>query len=181
VSTHSRQKELLPWLAKNPNVDVILTTYNFTMEPFMNDVIAEASQAGNGLVCMKVMAGGTRGPGASPAISEKLHRAGALTSALEWVLRNCNVGTTIPSITDMDQLDANLKAMSQPYGAPDKQILAVQLRHIHRSIADCAASVPDSAGKVCRYRMCCDSPFMRKGTASSLSAASDTCRSMRRM
>ena len=52
------------------NVDVILTAYNFTMEPFMNDVIAEASKAGKGIVCMKVMAGGTRGRGATPAITE---------------------------------------------------------------------------------------------------------------
>ena len=36
VSTHSGQKELIPCLAKNPNIDVILTQYNFTMEPFMN-------------------------------------------------------------------------------------------------------------------------------------------------
>jgi uncharacterized protein len=142
VSTHSGQKELIPWLAKNPNVDVILTTYNFTMEPFMNDVIAEASQAGKGIVCMKVMAGGTRGQGASPAITEKLHRPGALTSALKWVLRNRNIGTTIPSMTDMDQLDANLKAMSQPYAAPDEQILAVHLRRIEpfycRLCGECA-------------------------------------------
>ena len=142
VSTHSGQKELIPWLAKNPNVDVILTTYNFTMEPFMNDVIAEASQAGKGIVCMKVMAGGTRGRGASPAITEKLHRAGALTSALKWVLRNRNIGTTVPSMTDMDQLDANLKAMSQPYGASDEQILAVHLRRIEpfycRLCGECA-------------------------------------------
>jgi predicted aldo/keto reductase-like oxidoreductase len=130
VSTHSGQKELLPWLAKNPNIDVILTTYNFTMEPFMNDVIAEAAQAGKGIVCMKVMAGGTRGRGASPEISEKLHRDGALTSALKWVLRNPKIGTTIPSMTDMDQLDANLKAMTQPFAAPDEKILAMHLQRI---------------------------------------------------
>ncbi len=130
VSTHSGQKELLPWLAKNPNIDVILTTYNFTMEPFMNDVIAVAAQAGKGIVCMKVMAGGTRGRGASPAISEKLHRDGALTSALKWVLRNPQIGTTVPSMTDMDQLDANLKAMTQPFGAADENILAMHLEHI---------------------------------------------------
>ena len=130
VSTHQGQKELIPWLAKNPNIDVILTQYNFTMEAFMNDVIAEASAAGKGVVCMKVMAGGTRGRGASPAISETLHREGALTSALKWVLRNPHIGTTIPSMTDNDQLDANLKAMAQPFGALDEKILAAHLEHI---------------------------------------------------
>ena len=60
VSTHSGQKELMPWLAKNPLVDVILTSYNFTMEPFMPAVIEEAAKAGKGIVAMKVMAGGLR-------------------------------------------------------------------------------------------------------------------------
>jgi len=130
VSTHQGQKELLPWLAKNANVDVILTTYNFTMEPFMNDVIAEASKAGKGIVVMKPMAGGTRGRGATPAITERLGRDGALTSALKWVIRNPQVSTTIPSMTDMDQLDSNLKAMSQPFGPADEKILAMHLEHI---------------------------------------------------
>ena len=30
VSTHAGQPVLVPWLAKNPNVDVILSAYNFT-------------------------------------------------------------------------------------------------------------------------------------------------------
>ncbi len=62
VSTHSGQKELIPFLAKNPNVDVILTQYNFSMEPFMNEVIDEAAKAGKGIVAMKIMAGGFRRP-----------------------------------------------------------------------------------------------------------------------
>src|SRR3954454_5597020 len=60
VSSHGGQRELLPWLATNPNVDVILTAYNFTMEPFMNSVIETAEKAGKGIVAMKVMAGGLR-------------------------------------------------------------------------------------------------------------------------
>ena len=128
VSTHSGQQELLPWLAKNPNIDAILTTYNFTMEPFMNDVIAEASKAGKSVVAMKVMAGGTRGRGG--ANTEKLKRDGALAAALKWVIRNPNVGSTVPSMTDTDQLEANLRAMSQPFGVTDEKILAMHLERI---------------------------------------------------
>ena len=43
---------------------MILTTYNFSMEPFMNDAIEEAAKAGKGVVAMKVMAGGFRRPAA---------------------------------------------------------------------------------------------------------------------
>ena len=130
VSTHGGQQDLMPWLARNPNIDVILTSYNFTMPPFMDSVIAEAGKAGKGIVAMKVMAGGTRrGRAGDPGI-EKLRREGALTSALKWVLRNPSLGTTVPSMTDMDQLDANLMQMSIPFGAADEKILAVHLREI---------------------------------------------------
>ena len=111
VSTHSGQQELIPFLAKNPNVDVILTQYNFTMEPFMNEVIDEAAKAGKGIVAMKVMAGGFRRPQPGDPIQEKLKRDGAMLAALKWVVRNPNVDTTVPSMTDMDQLDENLKAI----------------------------------------------------------------------
>jgi predicted aldo/keto reductase-like oxidoreductase len=53
-----------------------------------------------------------------------------MLAALKWVLRNKNVDTTIPSITDMDQLDENLKAMSQPLSDGDKKLLAAQLEYI---------------------------------------------------
>ena len=130
VSTHSGQKELIPFLAKNPNIDVILTQYNFSMEPFMNEVIDEAAKAGKGIVAMKIMAGGFRRPQPGNLIQEKLKRDGAMLAALKWVVRNPNVHTTVPSMTDMDQLDENLKAFAQPFSAADEKLLALQLDHI---------------------------------------------------
>lgn len=130
VSTHGGQQELMPWLAKNPAIDVILTTYNFTMQPFMNAVIEEAARAGKGIVAMKVMAGGTRRGRGANANAERLSRPGALASALKWVLRNPNVHTTVPSMTDMDQLEENLRAMSQPYGDADAKLLVAHLQDI---------------------------------------------------
>ncbi len=126
VSTHSGQRELIPFLAKHPKIDVILTQYNFTMQPFMNDLVAEASKAGKGVVAMKVMAGGFRRGNADA----RLKRDGAMLAALKWAVRNPNVHTTVPSMTDMDQLDENLKAMSQPFGVGDEKILAMQMDHI---------------------------------------------------
>ena len=130
VSTHSGQKELIPWLTANPNIDVILTQYNFSMEPFMNDVIEQAAKAGKGVVAMKVMAGGFRRAQPGNLTQEKLKREGAMVAALRWVLKNPNVGTTIPSMTDMDQLDENLKAGAQTFSAADEKILAMHLDYI---------------------------------------------------
>jgi aryl-alcohol dehydrogenase-like predicted oxidoreductase len=130
VSTHQGQPELLPFLAKNPHVDVILTAYNFTMDPVMNTVIEQAAKAGKGIVAMKVMAGGFRRMRPTDPNYSRLKADGGLLAALKWVIRNPNVATTIPSMTDNDQLEENLKAMSQPFGPADEKILSAQLEHI---------------------------------------------------
>jgi len=49
VSTHAGQPELFPAIIqKMPHFDVILTSYNFTMDPKMDEVIASAAKAGSG-------------------------------------------------------------------------------------------------------------------------------------
>ena len=60
---------------------------------------------------MKVMAGGTRGrkPPAADAAP------GRLTAALKWVLKNPDIATTVPSMTDMEQLDQNFKVMTETF------------------------------------------------------------------
>ena len=49
VSTHSGQAELIPFLAKHPQVEVILTAYNFTLEPAVAAAMKQASEAGKEL------------------------------------------------------------------------------------------------------------------------------------
>ena len=129
VSTHGGQPELLPFLAKHEKIDVILTAYNFTMEPVMTAVIEEAAKAGKGIVAMKVMAGGSgggrgRSRGGPNPNAEKLKQPGAMAAVLRWVTRNPNVHTTVPSMTDMDQLAENVRAGSQPFGPSDQKLLA---------------------------------------------------------
>jgi predicted aldo/keto reductase-like oxidoreductase len=79
-------------------------------------------------VAMKVMSGG-RGAEAKAA-REKLAASGSLLPALKWVLRSPHVGATIPSTTDMAQLEENLRAMSEPWGPEDEERLAARLERI---------------------------------------------------
>ncbi|GAB4233694.1 MAG: aldo/keto reductase [Acidobacteriota bacterium] len=130
VSTHSNQKQLLRELAKQPEIDVVLAAYNFTMDEDMRAAVAEARQAGKGIVAMKVMAGGFRRVREGNPLREKLQRPGALVAALRWILHDRNVDTAIPSITDMQQLEENLGAMARPFGPEDEQLLAAQLEMI---------------------------------------------------
>ena len=130
VSTHGGQPELFPAVIAKKHFDVILTAYNFTMDPSMDGLIQSAKDAGIGIVAMKVMAGGFRQIKPGNPRYDTFQRDGAMLSMLKWVLRNKNVDTTIPSITDFDQLDQNLKAMSEPFTPADEKLLAARLEHL---------------------------------------------------
>ncbi len=99
----------------------------------MDELVSTLKNANIGVVAMKVMAGGqrqTRSGGANDRTREILQRQGASLAALKWVLRNRNVATTIPSITDGDQLEENLKAMAAPFAPEDEKILTARLNEI---------------------------------------------------
>ena len=130
VSTHSGQPQLIPWMIQKEVFDVVLAAYNFTMDPAMDQAVESAARAGLGVVAMKVMAGGSRSHRLGDPIGSKLARPGAMLSALKWVVKNPNVATTVPSMTDMDQLDENLKAMEHGYNSADATILTAHLERI---------------------------------------------------
>ena len=161
VSTHN-SKDMVPFLVKKGATDVVLATYNFTMDKAFAEAMAQASAAGLGVVAMKVMAGGFRQRGPSDPNSAKLHRQGAMLAALKWVLKDSYVHTTIPGMTDMDQLDENLKAMTEPYSAREEQLLAWQLdfitpvycRMCGECDGHCAKGLP--VADVLRYAMYAD-------------------------
>jgi hypothetical protein len=130
VSTHGGQQQLLPWMAQKSVFDVVLAAYNFSMDSSMDQALQAAAKSGMGVVAMKVMAGGFRTPKPGDPIQDKLKQKGALLAALKWVINKPYVMTTIPSITDMDQLDENVQSMSQPYSASDNKLLAAHLEQI---------------------------------------------------
>jgi len=142
ISTHSGQQQLLPWMAQKGVFDVVLTSYNFTMDASMEQAIDVAAKAGMGVAALKVMAGGPR--------NQKLAQPGALLSALKWVIDKPNIATAIPSMTDMSQLDENLKAMAEPISADDHKVLAAHLEIIKplycrmcgECDGDCAKGLP---------------------------------------
>jgi predicted aldo/keto reductase-like oxidoreductase len=147
ISTHSGYPEIIPaFVAKASEVDVLLTSYNFSMDPSMPTLVQSAAQAGLGVVAMKVMAGGFRRVREGNKLREILGRSGAMLAALKWVLKDTNVNTTIPSITDMDQLDENMKAMTAPFTEADGKLLAAQLDYIRplycRMCGSCEGTCP---------------------------------------
>jgi hypothetical protein len=127
VSLHSGHAEVIP-AAIAKKMDVVLVTYNFTMADRNDALMQSLHDAGVGVVAMKVMAGG-RGPEAV-ATREKLAAQGGMLAALKWTLRKPFVHATIPSTTDMAQLDENLRAMAEPWAPADEQKLVTRLEQI---------------------------------------------------
>lgn len=106
-STHANEPVVIDAAAGLNIFDVILTSYNFkqTYVNEMNSAIKKANQAGIGIVAMKTMAGGG-------FLDKEKTKPINSTAALKWVLSNPDVTTTIPGMTDFDQLDLNVKLLS---------------------------------------------------------------------
>jgi uncharacterized protein len=156
ISTHAGQKELVPAVIQSGHFDVLLTSYNFTMDPSFDDLVASSAKAGLGIVAMKVMAGGQRTANRrSTRENEILGRDGAMLAALKWCLKNKNVATTIPSITDMDQLDENLKAMSQPFSTADDKVLTAHLREIRPTYCSMCGNCEGTCNRGLPYQTSC--------------------------
>ncbi len=130
VSTHGGQPEVIDAAIKCGKIDVVLLAYNFTLGADVEAAINRAKEAKLGLVAMKVMAGGFRRVKPGEKLYTTLKREGAMLSALKWVLKNPKIDTTIPSMTDMDQLDENLKAMTTKFTDADQKTLSAHLDHI---------------------------------------------------
>jgi aryl-alcohol dehydrogenase-like predicted oxidoreductase len=127
VSLHAGHAEVIP-AAIAKKLDVVLLTHNFTMGERNLALLRSLDEAGTGVVAMKVMAGG-RDPQAR-AMRDRLAARGGMLAALKWVLRSPHVHATIPSITDMEQLDENLRAMSEPWTEADEKMLTAWLERI---------------------------------------------------
>lgn len=130
VSTHKGQDQVIDRAIKCGMIDVVLVGYNFATDPKVGEAIAAAHKAGLGVVGMKVMAGGFRRMKPGERAYNVMKRDGAPLAALKWVLNNPNIDTTIPSITDMEQLDEDFRAMSSKFTEADEKILAQQLDYI---------------------------------------------------
>jgi predicted aldo/keto reductase-like oxidoreductase len=106
VSTHSNEPEVLDAVVEGKFYDVVLTSYNFKQDHRleMRNAIARAAAAGVGIIAMKTMAGG---------FLDKLRIKRVNTrAALKWVLQDENVHTTVPGITNFEQLESNMAVMA---------------------------------------------------------------------
>jgi predicted aldo/keto reductase-like oxidoreductase len=129
ISTHSPITIVDRVLAVG-KFEVVLSTYNFTVGTGNDPAYKKLAAAGIGMVAMKVMAPASRAkgfqdlPGFQADRMDRVQKPGGPLAALKWVLRDKRFATTIPSMTDVDQLEMNVRAMSEPFNAADEKLLA---------------------------------------------------------
>ncbi|HUX58237.1 MAG TPA: aldo/keto reductase [Bacteroidales bacterium] len=115
-STHANEPIVIDAAAESDLWDVILTSYNFK-QSYLNELhsaISKASKAGIGIVAMKTMAGGG-------FLDKEKTKPINSTAALKWALSNPDITTTIPGMTDFDQLDLNVKILADTSITDDEQ------------------------------------------------------------
>lgn len=138
ISFHFNMEKMLPFVANHGSFDIALASYNFTLGPEVGQAIVEARKLGLGVVAMKVMAGGyariQRGDRLygqdAGKLTGRLKQPGAMLAALKWALQNKSVDTAIIGITDFEELDEDMRAMSEPFTGRDETLLARQLETI---------------------------------------------------
>jgi aryl-alcohol dehydrogenase-like predicted oxidoreductase len=125
LSTHSPD-DMVDRILEVGKIEVVLSTYNFTMGSTRDAAFERISKAGLGLVAMKVMAGGLKTTRPRP----QMQRPMAGLAALKWAIRKPYFATAIPSMTDMEQLEMNFRAMGGALEPAEERILARRLDEI---------------------------------------------------
>ncbi len=106
-STHRNEAVVIDAAAGKDDWDVILTSYNFQQayRKELDAAIHKAAEAGIGIVAMKTLAGGG-------FLDKEKTKPINTTAALKWALSNPDIHTTIPGMTQFDQLDLNVKILA---------------------------------------------------------------------
>jgi len=101
-STHRNEAAVIDAAASKGDWDVILTSYNFQQayRKELDAAVRKAAAAGIGIIAMKTLAGGG-------FLDKEKTKPINTTAAIKWVLSNKDITTTIPGMTQFDQLDLN--------------------------------------------------------------------------
>jgi len=115
VSTHGNEHEVIRAVTESKIHEVVLTAYNFRQPHVkeMDAAMAEAAEAGIGIVAMKTQAGVYWDQEQQNPINPQ--------AALKWVIKNKNVHTTIPGISTFEHLAADMAVMEDLELSPEEK------------------------------------------------------------
>ena len=135
---------MLPRVLDSGAIDAVMLAFNFALAdrrptlfeevvggPARVEAIARLRKAGVGIVAMKpLMAGLSKDvvPPERRAWHESLDtgpkRRAVFSAALKWVVRSEHADTAPVMMSSLEQVEANVKAASEPFTESDKRVLA---------------------------------------------------------
>jgi aryl-alcohol dehydrogenase-like predicted oxidoreductase len=147
VSTHD-PNAIVDHVLKFGKIDVVLLTYSYPMGTTRDAAIKKMQDAGIGLVAMKVVvatAGFTMGRGGADTPKPRL-QGDAPLAAVKWALKNPAIAVTIPYMANTDQLEMNVRAMTESYTPGDDKLLYAKSEEIRpyycRMCYECKGQCP---------------------------------------
>jgi predicted aldo/keto reductase-like oxidoreductase len=122
ISTHDINA-VVDKIIKLGKHDVVQTTYSYPIGSDRNAALHRLHEAGIGVVAMKVVvAMSMAGFGPPPKGRKVLTNEGPL-AAVKWVLKNPDISTTVPHADNLEQVEMNFRAMTEPYTPEDEKML----------------------------------------------------------
>ena len=149
---------MVPFILKTGKWDVIQTTYSFPIGGrYRDQAIAKLNEAGIGVIAMKVVVAlsgfnlkTVENPPARP-------NGDGPVAGIKWVLQNPAIGTTVPNMRTIPQLEMNFRAMSESYTAADERLITELNEQIRpdycRMCYECKGACPKGVpvAEVLRY------------------------------
>jgi predicted aldo/keto reductase-like oxidoreductase len=143
VSSH-RPEVMLPHLLAHNHFDVALVPFNFSFYsaaagpskefsntgPKIDAALAGLASSRLGIVAMKVMAGGYRQHKPGTPLRRILEQPSAHQAALKWALRDPRIHVALPTMGNLEQVEENFRALSEPFTPRDQQLLATHLAQV---------------------------------------------------
>jgi uncharacterized protein len=116
---------MVDFIIKSKVFDVMQMTYSYPIGGRLrNDAVDKLREAGIGVIAMKVVVAVSGLNIADFSGKPKATGEGPL-AGIKWVLTNPGVGTTVPHMKTIPELEMNFRAMSEPYTPADEQLLYV--------------------------------------------------------
>jgi len=114
---------MVDFAIKAGKFDVIQTTYSFPIGGIYRDrAIKKLHEAGIGVIAMKVVVA-LSGFNLKTVDNPPATKGEGPLAGIKWVLQNPAIGTTVPHMRTIPQLEMNFRAMSEPYTPNDERLL----------------------------------------------------------
>jgi uncharacterized protein len=137
---------MVDFIIETKTFDVMQMTYSFPIGGYYrNKAVDRLREAGIGVIAMKVSVGLT-GLNIKNFDNPPAAKGEGVLAGIKWVLTNPGIGTTVPHMKTIEELEMNFRAMSEPYTPKDEKLLYVMNEQIRpdycRMCYECKGKCP---------------------------------------